>query len=152
MYLQNFRIRVLALAINGIILVNEGGMKIFRLTTALILIAASLQAQDVFNPVKSILKSGDSGQLAKMFSNTVDVTLESAKAPYSKAQAEIIFRDFFRSQPPTEFSIIHTGSSRAGLKFAIGQYKSGSASYSVLIRMREGEKMWLIHEISFVKE
>lgn len=140
------------MGINGIILVNEGGMKIFRLITACLLIAASGQAQDVFNPVKTILKSGDSGQLARMFSNTVDVTLESAKAPYSKAQAEIIFRDFFRTQPPSDFSIIHTGSSRAGLKFAIGQYKSGSASYSVLIRMREGDKAWLIHEISFVKE
>ena len=109
-------------------------------------------AQDIFTTVRPMLKSGDAHQLSAYFNSTIDVTIGNNKSPYSKAQAELVLRDFFKANPPADFTIMHTGSSKAGLKFAIGQYKSGKTAYSVLIRIRENEKNWLIHEISFVRE
>ena len=121
---------------------------LFFLTVTII----AAPAQDVFASINPILKAGDAGQLAPHLNGNIDITIGTMKAPYSKSQAEIVLRDFFRDNPPADFSVVHTGSSKAGLKFAIGQYKSGKSVYSVLIRMKQSDKAWLIHEISFVKE
>jgi hypothetical protein len=109
-------------------------------------------AQEVFNPMKAALKDGDASALAKQFNQQIDVTINGNQATYSKSQAEIVFRDFFRDNPPSEFSIMHTGSSKGGLQFAIGKYTSKKISYSVLMRVKETGNARLIHEISFVKE
>jgi hypothetical protein len=109
-------------------------------------------AQEVFNPMKAALKDGDASALAKQFNQQIDVTINGNQATYSKSQAEIVFRDFFRDNPPSEFSIMHTGSSKGGLQFAIGKYTSKKINYSVLMRVKETGNARLIHEISFVKE
>jgi len=109
-------------------------------------------AQEVFNPMKVALKAGDASALAKQFNQQIDVTLNGNQATYSKSQAEIVFRDFFRDNPPSEFLIMHTGSSKGGLQFAIGKYTSKKINYSVLMRVKETGNARLIHEISFVKE
>ena len=71
---------------------------------------------------------------------------------YSKAQAEFVLRDFFKKYPVTDFSISHTGSSKSGLQYAIGTYKSNANQLTVLIRVKQSGNTHLIHEISFVKE
>ena len=65
----------------------------------------------------------------------------------------MILRDFFRDNPPNDFSIIHNGASQDGaLQFAIGKYVSGKNNFSVLIRVKTAGKTRLVHDISFVKE
>jgi len=71
---------------------------------------------------------------------------------YSKAQAEFVFRDFFKQHPPSEFSIIHQGSSKGGQPFAIGQFKSGGETYRVFMKIKAINSQQLVHEISFAKE
>jgi hypothetical protein len=82
----------------------------------------------------------------------VDINLEGNVNSYSKAQAEFVLRDFFKKHAPTDFTIKHTGASKGGLQFAIGEYQSGTDYYDVLMRVREVGKESLIHEISFVKK
>ena len=61
--------------------------------------------------------------------------------------------DFFRDNPPNDFSIIHNGASQDGaLQFTIGKYVSGKNNFSVLIRVKTAGKTRLVHDISFVKE
>src|SRR5690606_30800153 len=80
---------------------------------------------DVIDQVKETIKAGSAKELSKYLNQTVDVTLDgNAPQSYSKAQAEFVFRDFFRQHPPSEFTIIHQGSSKGGQPFAIGQFKS----------------------------
>lgn len=110
------------------------------------------QAQAIFTPMKDAVKSGDAGELVKYFNTSVDLNLEGEVNTYSKAQAEFVLRDFFKKHGPSDFSIVHTGSSKGGLQFAIGKYQSGTESYNVLMRVREVGKAFLIHEMSFTKE
>ncbi|MBS1680757.1 MAG: DUF4783 domain-containing protein [Bacteroidetes bacterium] len=117
-----------------------------------LLVAAEGQAQSIFAPMKNALKAGDAKELMKYFNSSVDLNLEGEVNTYSKAQAEFVLRDFFKKHSPTDFTIAHTGSSKAGLQFAIGKYTSGSDNYNVLMRVREVQKNYLIHEISFTKE
>lgn len=108
---------------------------------------------DVIDQVKETIKAGSAKELAKYLNQTVDVTLDgNAPQSYSKAQAEFVFRDFFRQHPPSEFTIIHQGSSKGGQPFAIGQFKSAGQTFRVFMKIKTVNNQQLIHEISFAKE
>jgi len=107
---------------------------------------------EVIQQVKETIKAGSAKELSKYLFQTVDVTIEGKVQSYSKAQAEFVFRDFFRQHPPAEFSIIHQGSSKGGQPFAIGQYKSADETYRVFMKIKSVNNQQLLHEISFSKE
>jgi hypothetical protein len=107
---------------------------------------------DVITQVKETIKAGSAKELSKFLNQTIDVTIDDKVESYSKAQAEFVLRDFFKQHPPSEFSIIHQGSSKGGQPFAIGQYKSSSDTYRVFMKIKAVSSQQLVHEISFVKE
>jgi hypothetical protein len=132
-------------------------MKVNRYFFVLVLLAGIqttvLRAQgDVINQVKETIKAGSAKELSRFLNSTVDVTLDDGAQSYSKAQAEFVFRDFFKQHPPGEFNIIHQGTSKGGQTFGIGQYKSGSETYRVYMKIKSVENQQLVHEISFAKE
>jgi len=119
----------------------------------LTLVGANLMAQDdLFNPMKDALKTGNAKEVAKFFNASVDMNVEGNVDTYSKAQAEFVLKDFFKKHPPTEFNVVHTGASKGGQQYAIGRYVSNGENYNVMLRVKEVEKVNLIHEINFVKE
>lgn len=113
---------------------------------------AVAQQANVINQVKETIKAGSAKELSKFLYQTIDVTIDDKVESFSKAQAEFVFRDFFRQHPPNEFSIIHQGSSKGGQPFAIGQYKSSADTYRVFMKIKVVNSQQLVHEISFVKE
>ena len=125
---------------------------------ALIITVLSLQAfgamaqNDAISLIKETIKAGSSKELSKYLYQTVDVTIDGKVESYSKAQAEFVFRDFFKQHPPSEFGIIHQGSSKGGQPFAIGQYTSGNDVYRVFMKIKATDKEQLLQEISFSKE
>lgn len=133
-------------------------MKLNRLKTLIVFCILALQSfasqgqDDVIYQVKETIKAGSAKELSKYLFQTVDVTIEGKVQSYSKAQAEFVFRDFFRRHPPSEFNIIHQGSSKGGQPFAIGQYKSADETYRVFIKIKSVNKQQLLHEISFSRE
>ncbi|MDH4057353.1 MAG: DUF4783 domain-containing protein [Cyclobacteriaceae bacterium] len=110
------------------------------------------QADNVIDQVKESIKAGSAKELSKYLNASVDVTIEGKPDTYSKAQAEFVLRDFFKANPPNEFTIIHQGSSKGGQPFAIGQYKSGSNTFRVWMKIKTVSNQSLVQEISFVKE
>ena len=133
-------------------------MKGFRLKAILVVAILTLQVfavfaqSDVIGQIGETIKAGSSKELSKFLYQTVDVTIDGKVESYSKAQAEFVFRDFFRQHPPSEFGVIHQGSSKGGQPFAIGQYKSGSEVYRVFMKIKSANNQQLLHEISFSKE
>ena len=107
---------------------------------------------DVIYQVRETIKAGSAKELSRFLFQTVDVTIEGKVQSYSKAQAEFVFRDFFRQHPPSEFNIIHQGSSKGGQPFAIGQYKSADETFRVFMKVKSVNNQQLLHEISFSKE
>ncbi len=108
--------------------------------------------QEIFSPIKDAIKAGNSKELAKHLNQSVDVNLEGEVNTYSKAQAEFVLRDFFKKHTPTDFTIVHTGASKGGLQYAIANFKSNGEQFNTLIRVKQSDNLYLIHEISFVKE
>lgn len=133
-------------------------MKLNRSRAFIVFCILTLQAfashgqSEVIAQVRETIKAGSAKELSRYLFQTVDVTIEGKVQSYSKAQAEFVFRDFFRQHPPAEFNIIHQGSSKGGQPFAIGQYKSGDETYRVFMKIKSVNRQQLLHEISFSKE
>jgi len=108
--------------------------------------------QDVFAPIRDVIKTGNAREMVKIFASSVDMNLDGQSNTYGKTQAEFVLREFFKKHPISDFSIIHTGSSKGGRQYAIGRYLSKSENYNVLIRVSEEQGIYLIHEMNFVKE
>jgi hypothetical protein len=123
------------------------------LGSALLVVNPALaQSNEVVDQVKEAIKAGSAKELSKFLSQTIDVTIDGKIQNYSKAQAEFVLRDFFKAHPPSDFSIIHQGSSKGGQPFAIGKYITGEDQYRVWMKIKAVNKEQLIHEISFVKQ
>jgi hypothetical protein len=128
-------------------------LKAFLIVMALTLqVFAAIAQSDAIGLIQETLKAGSAKELSKYLNQTVDITIEGKVESYSKPQAEFVFRDFFKLHPPSEFTIIHQGSSRGGQPFAIGQYKSGADVYRVFMKIKSQNNQQLLHEISFSKE
>ena len=114
--------------------------------------SAFSQSSSVIEQLTEAFKAGSAKELSKFLHQTVDVTIEGKLGNYSKAQAEFVLRDFFKAHAPSEFTIIHQGSSKGGQPFAIGKYISGTETYRVWMKLKVVDKEQVIQEISFVKE
>lgn len=127
----------------------------FLMVLLFVFVGIKSQAQgksDVVSDVRETIKAGSAKELSKYLHQNVDIELNGKKETYSKAQAEIILRDFFKANTPSDFTIIHKGQSKSGQPFAIGQYKSGADNYRVFMKIKTAGDVQLIHEISFSKE
>lgn len=81
---------------------------------------------DISSDVAAAVQTGNAANVAKYFSSNVDLKILSQEDVYSKAQAELILKDFFSKNPIKSFSIIHKGTSKNGDQFAIGAYETNS--------------------------
>ena len=79
---------------------------------------------DVTDDVSAAVKTGNAANVAKYFSANVDMKILDKEDVYSKAQAELILKEFFTGNPLKSFAIIHKGTSKNGDQFAIGTYES----------------------------
>lgn len=121
----------------------------------LLLLFAGHQAiaqEEMINELKEIMKAGSSKEMARHLHQTVDLSFDGKTDNLSKTQAEYVLRDFFRKNPPSNFTIVHQGSSKSGIPFVIGQYTSNEDTYRVVFRIRAVNKIYLVHGINFTKE
>ena len=81
---------------------------------------------DIPNDVAVAVKTGNASNVAKYFSANVDLKILDKEDVYSKAQAELILKDFFSKNSIKSFEVIHKGTSKNGDQFAIGTYESSA--------------------------
>ena len=106
---------------------------------------------DVISKVRDAIKTGSSKEISQLLNQTVDMAIQGTMKNYSKAQAEIVLRDFFKKYPPSSFTIKHQGSSKGGLLYAIGVYISDDSTFDVWIRVKNFDDSYLIQQVSFTK-
>ena len=92
----------------------------------LLLLITPLFAFDLNDDISKSIRNGDAHQLSTFFGNSIDLTIVDKENIYSKAQAELILKDFFSKNPPKSFNILHKGSSPEGTHYVIGHLISVS--------------------------
>jgi hypothetical protein len=125
-------------------------MKIAGLLVVSFALIFNAFASDIYEDVSRAVRSADAKQLASYFGSSVDLTLVNQEDVYSKAQAELLIKDFFDKNSPKSFEIVHKGSSREGTLFAVGSLVSSNGKtfrVSFTVKMIQGKHM--IQEIRF---
>ncbi|NJM93288.1 MAG: DUF4783 domain-containing protein [Cytophagales bacterium] len=102
--------------------------------------------------IRTALKSGSSKELAKYFPDKVELNLEGKKSHYNRAQAEGLVKDFFATNPATDFTYIHQGASKEGLKYAIGKFICTGKSYRVYMLLKNQDGRYTINTLDFSRE
>lgn len=130
-------------------------MKIFIKIKTIILVAFcamafSLSAQN-FTSIGDALKNGNSSELAKYFDSSIEVTIINTEAVYSKSQAEMVVKNFFSSNKPTAYKMVHNGDS-GGAKYQIGELTTSSGTYRTYVYAKEKTGNMLIQEIRIEKK
>jgi len=110
------------------------------------------QDEDVITHISTALRSGSSKELIKYVNSNVEINLDGKISSYSKMQAEYVFKDFFKQYPASKFNFNHQGTSKGGLRYAIGKYEHKDGSYMVWLRIKEFNGKLLIYEMNFIKE
>ena len=110
-------------------------------------------ALDSYDEVCNAIRSGDARQLATFFGSSVDLTVANQEDVYSKAQAELIIKDFFSKNPPKSFALLHKGSSREGTVYGIGKLTTTQGKVfrtSFFLKLSGGR--YLVQELRFETE
>jgi hypothetical protein len=100
--------------------------------------------------IAAAIKAGNSKELAKYFGPTVEIILPGIEGAYSKAQAEMIMKDFFTRYAPVTFVVNQNKmNSSGGSQFIIGTYKSKDEILNVYILLKPVSNQFVIQQIHF---
>jgi len=113
---------------------------------------SSFIANNLSDDCRLAIQSGNVKGLVKYFSSTIEIRTEEQEGTFSKQQAEIVLRKFFKNNPPKSFTYLHKGVSPGGAKYAIGNYKSSNMSFRVYIKMKKINDQYLIDTIDISEE
>jgi len=113
-----------------------------------VLLLSSFKLQSNIDEVIGALRSGNSAQLSGYFDENVELTLPDKSDSYSKAQAQLIVKDFFGNNGVKGFELKHKGDSPGG-HFCIGtlQTNAGNFRTNVFMKVKNGKEV--VKEIRF---
>lgn len=118
------------------------------LLLGLTFLLSSFSTQDSIDSVIAALRSGNSSELSKFFDESVELTMPDKSDSYSKAQAQLIVKDFFGNNGVKGFELKHKGDSPGG-HFCIGtlQTNAGNFRTNVFMKVKNGKEV--LKEIRF---
>ena len=123
--------------------------KIFTPVLVLALVvASSFNSLTGIDEVISALRSGNSAELSKYFDDNVELTLPDKSDSYSKAQAQLIVKDFFGNNGVKGFDLKHKGDSPGG-HFCIGTLQTNSGNFRTNVFMKTKNGKEVVKEIRF---
>jgi hypothetical protein len=114
-----------------------------------ILLLSSFTVQNSsIDEVIGALRSGNASQLSAYFDDNVELTLPDKSDSYSKAQAQLIIKDFFGNNGVKGFELKHKGDSPGG-HFCIGTLQTGAGNFrpTVFMKIKNGKEV--VKEIRF---
>ena len=118
------------------------------------LLVVSAVALTSFGQLKSIdevvgaIRTGNATELSKYFDDNVEVTLPVKSDSYSKAQAQMILKDFFANNDVRGFELKHKGDSPGG-HYCIGTLQTKSGNFRAHIFMKSKGNKDLVKELRF---
>jgi hypothetical protein len=116
--------------------------------TTLLLTSFTLQSQSSIDDVINSIRSGNSSELAKFFDDSVELTLPDKSDSYSKAQAQLIVKDFFGNNGVKGFDLKHKGDSPGG-HFCIGTLQTNAGNFRTNVFMKTKGGKEVVKEIRF---
>ena len=98
--------------------------------------------------VISALKSGNAGEFAGYFDSNVQLNLPDKSDTYSKAQAQLIVKDFFSNNKVKGFEVKHKGEQNGG-EYCIGTLTTSQGSFRTTVFAKNKGGKQLVNEVRF---
>jgi hypothetical protein len=95
-----------------------------------------IASADIADDVAAAIRTGNAKEVSKYFADNVDLKVLEQENIYSKAQAELILKDFFAKHPVQEFTVVHKSQPKNDSQFAIGTLKTTNGNYRVHYLMK----------------
>lgn len=113
--------------------------------------SAEISSISQIDPIISAIQGGSSSELARFFNPTISLNINGQQGEYSRNQAEIVLKDFFKKNPPLDFSLVFKNENQSSVSTYIGEYASGQSTYKVFIKVSQVESSFRIYGLDFVK-
>lgn len=123
--------------------------KIFTIIAAFVVLSSFTIIAGIKDVVTAI-KAGNAASISRYFDNTVEITINGKSTNYSKAQGEVVLRDFFANNAVKTFSVLHQGES-GGSEFCIGTLTTSNGSYRTTLNLKQKGDKQTLQEIKFEK-
>lgn len=107
---------------------------------------------DVVETISSAMKTGNVTVLASYFGANVELTVLEEEDVYSKAQAEVIVRNFFKGHAPKDFQILHQGASKEDSKYLIGSLVTSTGNYRCYFLLKNQGGKFSIQQLRIEQE
>lgn len=108
--------------------------------------AVQANLNDVIDDIATCIKTANTKGLTKYFSSTVSMNLMNDEGVYSRVQAEIILRDFFNKNQPTNVQFIHRLDSNPNLKYVVLNLRTAKETYRVSYRLTNEDNIFKVTE------
>ncbi len=107
-----------------------------------------VKQKDVFDTLSGYFKEANSKEIAGYFASVIELNIFSEDGEYSKAQAELILRDFFFKHAPGSVKIVHRLNPSSDYKFVVLSVQNKDEKFRVSISMTNTGNKFLIKTIS----
>ncbi len=97
------------------------------------------------------IQNGDDATLASFFNENVELVVLTHDDVYSKSQAKQIVAEFFKSNKPKQFNIIHQGG-KDGARYAIGSLVTANGTFRVYFLLKNKNNNAYIHQLRIEKQ
>jgi hypothetical protein len=91
---------------------------------------------DLMDDLATAIRSGNAKEVSKYFADNVDLKVLEQENVYSRAQAELIIKDFFAKHPVKSFTVVHKSAPKNSSQFAIGILDTGAGKYRIHYLMK----------------
>lgn len=127
---------------------------LYSLLLSIILVTAipAFAQNAIIEEIVPIIKAGSSRDLARFFDNTIELNMHSVQGDYSKSQAELVVRDFFKKFPPKDFQVVKEGETGSSIKYYIAYYTCQEQTFRVLIKTKDIKDKPVIYSLDFKKD
>jgi hypothetical protein len=116
---------------------------VFSLLVALMQVQS--QKTDSIDAIAGFLKESDSRNIASYFAPIIEMNLLSDENEYSKAQAELILRDFLSKNKPITVKILHKVNSNSNYRFAVFSVHSIESKFRISISLKKSDNFYYIN-------
>jgi hypothetical protein len=127
-------------------------MKKLFVTLLFIISISAIIIADIYTDINASMKTGNYKTISSYFNSSVELNIPGADGLYSKAQAELLMKDFFSKNMPKNFIVKHDGVSQDGSKYSIGSLETGAGSYRTYYYLKNNNGSFLIKEFRIEKD
>lgn len=116
----------------------------------LVALITFMQPSGVFERLGRLITDAQVKELSTYFENTIEITLINKEGLYSKSQAEIVLKEFFKNNPPQSFQVTHKGTSNEHVHYAIGMLTTkNNTKFRTYFFLKEKQGIYYLQELRF---